>query len=87
MARPTLENPRFGFKTEEDANAFREEIAAAGLRHARPTIDGNICVPIMFFPHARRLPISELTRYLRCDNCGERGHVYLTIVWGHLKLD
>lgn len=28
------------------------------------------------------LPISELKRYLKCDNCGERGHVDLTIVWG-----
>lgn len=36
MTRPTLENPRFGFKTMEDANAFRQEIAAAGLRYARP---------------------------------------------------
>jgi hypothetical protein len=36
MPRPTIENPRFGFKTEEDANAFRREIAAAGLRYARP---------------------------------------------------
>jgi hypothetical protein len=36
MPRPTIENPRFGFKTEEDANAFREQIAAAGLRYARP---------------------------------------------------
>jgi hypothetical protein len=27
------------------------------------------------------LPISELGRYLRCDNCGERGHVDLTIMW------
>jgi hypothetical protein len=35
MARPTLENPRFGFKTAEDADAFRKEIHAAGLRHAR----------------------------------------------------
>ena len=35
MPRPTLENPLFRFMTTEDANAFREEIAAAGLRHAR----------------------------------------------------
>jgi hypothetical protein len=28
-----------------------------------------------------RLPISELKRYLRCDNGGERGQVDLTIVW------
>jgi hypothetical protein len=27
------------------------------------------------------LPINELKRYLRCDNCGERGHIDLTIVW------
>ena len=27
------------------------------------------------------LPISDLKRYLKCDNCGERGHVDLTIVW------
>jgi hypothetical protein len=27
------------------------------------------------------LPISELGRYLKCENCGERGHVDLTIVW------
>jgi hypothetical protein len=31
------------------------------------------------------LPISELERYLRCDNCGERGHVDLTIVWAEAK--
>lgn len=36
MPRPTLENPLFRFMTTEDANAFREEIAAAGLRYARP---------------------------------------------------
>jgi len=36
MARLTLDNPRFGFKTEEDANNFRQEINAAGLRYARP---------------------------------------------------
>jgi hypothetical protein len=36
MPRPTIETPRFGFKTEEDANAFREQIAAASLRYARP---------------------------------------------------
>ena len=27
------------------------------------------------------LPISELKRYLRCDNCGKRGLVDLTIIW------
>jgi hypothetical protein len=27
------------------------------------------------------LPIRELKRYLRCDNCGELGHVDLSIVW------
>jgi hypothetical protein len=31
------------------------------------------------------LPISELGRHLRCDNCGERGHVDLTIVWAGAK--
>jgi hypothetical protein len=36
MPRPTLESPLFRFMTTEDANAFREEIAAAGLRYARP---------------------------------------------------
>ncbi|MGH7066076.1 MAG: hypothetical protein ACREET_18545 [Stellaceae bacterium] len=36
MPRPTLENPLFRFMTNEDANAFRKEIAAAGLRYARP---------------------------------------------------
>src|SRR6516165_6786422 len=36
MPRPTLENPLFRFMTTEDANAFLEEIAAAGLRYARP---------------------------------------------------
>jgi hypothetical protein len=29
------------------------------------------------------LPISELKRYLKCDNCGERGFVDLTIVWAN----
>jgi hypothetical protein len=47
MTRPTLENPRFGFKTMEDANAFRQEIAAAGLRYARPVCwhDNNQTFP------------------------------------------
>jgi hypothetical protein len=27
------------------------------------------------------LPIADLKRYLKCDNCGERGRVDLTIVW------
>lgn len=36
MPRPTLESPLFQFMTTEDANAFRGEIAAAGLRYARP---------------------------------------------------
>ena len=27
------------------------------------------------------LPIADLKGYLRCDNCGERGHVDLSIVW------
>lgn len=27
------------------------------------------------------LPIADLRRYLRCDNCGELGHVDLSIVW------
>jgi hypothetical protein len=27
------------------------------------------------------LPIADLKRYLRCDNCGERGHVDLSIMW------
>jgi hypothetical protein len=33
-------------------------------------------------PH---LLISDLKRYLKCDNCGERGHVDLTIVWAGAK--
>jgi hypothetical protein len=31
------------------------------------------------------LPIADLRRYLRCENCGERGHVGLTIVWADRK--
>jgi len=27
------------------------------------------------------LPIADLKRHLKCENCGERGHVDLTIVW------
>ena len=27
------------------------------------------------------LLISDLKRYLKCDNCGERGHVDLSIIW------
>lgn len=27
------------------------------------------------------LPISDLKRYLKCENCGELSHVDLTIVW------
>jgi hypothetical protein len=30
---------------------------------------------------AGSLPIADLKRYLRCDNCGERGHIDLSIVW------
>lgn len=33
-------------------------------------------------PH---LLISELGRYLRCDNCGERGHVDLSVEWVEAK--
>ena len=27
------------------------------------------------------LPIADLKRYLKCENCGQRGHVDLSIVW------
>jgi len=30
---------------------------------------------------AGSLPISDLKRYLKCENCGELSHVDLTIVW------
>jgi hypothetical protein len=30
------------------------------------------------------LPIADLKRYLRCDNCGQKGHVDLSIVWADL---
>jgi hypothetical protein len=32
-----------------------------------------------------KLLISDLKRYLKCDNCGERGHVDLSIVWAEAK--
>jgi hypothetical protein len=28
-----------------------------------------------------RTPISDLKRRLRCENCGERGKVDLTVIW------
>jgi hypothetical protein len=48
--------------------------------------DGSWCNRVLLIavqgllkpPH---LPIADLKRYLKCENCGERGRVDLTIVW------
>ena len=48
--------------------------------------DGSSCNRVAFIAvqgllKPNWLSISNLKPYLRCDNCGERGHVDLSIVW------
>ena len=48
--------------------------------------DGSFCNRVMLIAvqglnRPGWLPIADLKRYLRCDNCGEINHCDLSIVW------
>jgi hypothetical protein len=48
--------------------------------------DGSLCnrvslISVQGFLKPPLMLVSDLKRYLRCDNCGELGHVDLSIVW------